>query len=68
MGAEPGLAPEPAPDADLLLVHRERYLQAVRRLSEDPYGPPEAGIGHGGDDPAFRLINYGFRVAAVQSR
>ena len=53
VGAEPGLAPEPAPDADLLLVHTERYLRAVRRLSADPFGRPEAGIGQGGDDPAF---------------
>jgi acetoin utilization protein AcuC len=54
VGAEPGLAPEPAPDDDLLLLHGARYLAAVKRLSRDPDGPPEAGIGRGGDDPAFR--------------
>src|SRR5947207_9739677 len=53
LGATPGLAPEPAPDADLLLCHAERYLRAVKRLSADPSGPAEAGIGHGGGDPAF---------------
>jgi acetoin utilization protein AcuC len=52
VGAQPGLAPEPAPDDDLLLVHTARYLAAVKRLSADPDGPPEAGIGLG-DDPPF---------------
>src|SRR6476646_5992352 len=33
VGAEPGLAPEPAPDDELLLVHAARYLAAVKRLS-----------------------------------
>jgi acetoin utilization protein AcuC len=53
VGAEPGLAPEPALDEDLLLVHSARYLAAVKRLSADPDGPSEAGIGRGSDDPAF---------------
>jgi len=53
VGAEPGLAPEPAPDEDLLLVHTARYLDVVKRFSEDPWRPPEAGIGLGGDDPPF---------------
>jgi acetoin utilization protein AcuC len=53
VGAEPGLAPEPAPDPDLLLCHTARYLAAVKRLSLDPFGPPEAGIGQGGDNPSF---------------
>ena len=52
IGAEPGLAPEPAPDAELLRVHAARYLAVVRRLSLDPFGPPEGGLGPG-DDPAF---------------
>lgn len=52
LGAEPAIAPEPATDDDLLLVHTARYIAAVRRLSADPEGPPEAGIGPG-DDPAF---------------
>ena len=53
VGAEPGLAPEPAPDEDLLLCHTRAYLDAVRRLSADPFGPSEAGIGAGGDNPSF---------------
>lgn len=53
LGAEPGIAPEPAPDEDLLLCHTQRYLAAVRRLSADPSGPPEAGFGPYGDDPPF---------------
>jgi acetoin utilization protein AcuC len=53
LGAEPGLAPEPARDDDLLLAHTAEYLAAVRRLSADPYGAPEAGIGPGGDNPSF---------------
>jgi acetoin utilization protein AcuC len=53
VGAEPGLAPEPAPDADLLRCHTARYIAAVKRLSADPWGTPEAGIGMGGDNPAF---------------
>jgi acetoin utilization protein AcuC len=53
VGAEPGLAPEPAPDPDLLRCHTARYLAAVKRLSADPFGPPEAGIGQGGDNPSF---------------
>jgi acetoin utilization protein AcuC len=52
IGAEPGLAPEPAPDDDLLLAHTARYIAAVKRLSADPDGLPEAGIGPG-DDPPF---------------
>jgi acetoin utilization protein AcuC len=53
VGAEPGLAPEPASDQDLLRCHTARYLAAVKRLSADPFGPPEAGIGQGGDNPSF---------------
>src|SRR3954449_11112069 len=53
VGAEPGLAPEPAADADLLRCHTAAYLAAVRRLSADPFGPAEAGIGIGGDNPSF---------------
>ncbi len=55
VGAEPGLAPEPASDEELLLCHTARYIATVRRLSEldnDPWGEPEAGIGPG-DDPPF---------------
>src|SRR5437899_991026 len=52
VGAEPGLAPEPASDEELRLVHTVAYLRAVRRLSADPSGPPEAGIAPG-DNPPF---------------
>jgi acetoin utilization protein AcuC len=53
LGADPGLAPEPASDEDLLLAHTAEYIAAVRRLSVDPFGPAEAGIGPGGDNPSF---------------
>ena len=53
VGAEPGLAPEPATDDDLGLCHSARYIEVVRRFSEQPYGGPAAGIGEGGDDPPF---------------
>ncbi len=53
VGAEPGLAPEPAPDDELLWCHTRGYLDTVKRLSIDPFGFPEAGIGQGGDDPPF---------------
>jgi acetoin utilization protein AcuC len=53
LGAEPGLAPEPASDAELRWCHSPEYLEVVRRFSADPYGFPEAGIGEGGDCPPF---------------
>jgi acetoin utilization protein AcuC len=54
LGAEPGLAPEPAPDADLSLCHQQRYIDAVKRFSARPFGDEgEFGIGEGGDDPPF---------------
>ena len=53
VGAEPGLAPEPAPDDELLWCHERRYIEIVKRFSADPFGFPEAGIGVGGDDPPF---------------
>ena len=53
VGAEPGLAPEPAPDEELLWCHTRRYIETVKRFSVDPYGFGEAGIGEGGDDPPF---------------
>lgn len=52
VGAEPGLAPEPASDADLLLCHDREYIEVVRLFSVDPFGFAEAGIGLG-DNPAF---------------
>lgn len=55
VGAEPGLAPEPPPDDELLLAHTRQYIEVVRRFSEIDHGwmEPEAGIGVGGDDPPF---------------
>ena len=54
LGAEPGLAPEPASDADLRLCHTAAYLKAVKRFSANPFGSDSAsGIGEGGDDPPF---------------
>ncbi len=38
VGAEPGLAPEPASDEELLWCHTRRYIEVVRRFSKDPYG------------------------------
>ncbi len=54
VGAEPGLAPEPATDDELLAVHTEAYLAAVRRFSADSGLPPAFGIAPGGDVPPFR--------------
>ena len=54
VGAEPGLAPEPAFDEDLLRCHERRYIDVVKRFSASPFGAdPRAGIGEGGDDPPF---------------
>ncbi len=54
VGAEPGLAPEPATDDELRLCHTRRYIDVVRRFSANPFGgDAEAGIGEGGDNPAF---------------
>lgn len=53
LGARPGLAPEPAIENELLEVHAAHYLAAVRRLSADPNGRPEAGFAAYGDDPPF---------------
>jgi acetoin utilization protein AcuC len=53
MGARPGLAPEPATDADLLVCHTARYLEIVRGFGTDPDRSPAAGIGPFGDCPPF---------------
>ena len=53
VGAEPGLAPEPAPDDELLWCHTQRYIDIVRAFSADPFGMPSAGIAEGGDVPPF---------------
>ena len=55
VGAEPGLAPEPATDDELGWLHSPDYIAAVRRFSAEPTDAdwrPAAGIGPG-DDPAF---------------
>ena len=54
LGAEPGLAPEPAIDDELRLCHTRRYIDVVKRFSANPFsGDSDAGIGEGGDDPPF---------------
>lgn len=54
VGAEPGLAPEPATDEELRLCHTQRYIDVVKRFSARPFGGDgEGGIGEGGDDPPF---------------
>ena len=54
LGAEPGLAPKPATDDELLLSHTARYIEVVRRFSEEGSRAiqSEAGIG-AGDNPPF---------------
>jgi acetoin utilization protein AcuC len=52
VGAEPGLAPEPAPDRDLVACHTSGYITTVRAFSEDPFRLPAAGISPG-DNPPF---------------
>ncbi len=52
VGARPGLAPEPASDADLERVHLPAYLDTVKAFSRDPGRPGAAGIGIS-DNPAF---------------
>jgi len=53
VGAEPGLAPEPASDDELLWCHTRSFVDLVRHFSADPSRSAEAGIGAGGDDPPF---------------
>jgi acetoin utilization protein AcuC len=52
LGAEPGLAPEPASDDELEWLHSAAYVAAVKAFSADPRRASEAGIGPG-DDPPF---------------
>jgi acetoin utilization protein AcuC len=52
-GASEFIAPEPAQDGALERLHAPAYIAAVKRLSADPEGPSEAGIGYGGDCPPF---------------
>jgi acetoin utilization protein AcuC len=70
LGAEPGLAPEPASD-DLLLCHTSRYIEAVKRMSgldHDPWGAAEAGIGPGDDPPFPGMHDAGAAVAGGSLR
>ncbi len=68
VGAEPGLAPEPAADADLLLCHAREYIEVVRRFSADPFGFPEAGIGLGDNPPFAGMHDAGAAVAGGSLR
>src|SRR3954471_24049818 len=52
VGAEPGLAPEPATDEELAWVHEPGYIETVKAFSQQPSAAPRAGIGPG-DTPAF---------------
>jgi acetoin utilization protein AcuC len=52
IGAEEFIEPRVAGDAELERIHDPAYLEIVRSFSEDPAGPPRAGIGPG-DCPAF---------------
>jgi acetoin utilization protein AcuC len=52
VGAQPGLAPVPATDDELLRVHVPAYVEAVKALSHDPSLPGTMGIGVS-DNPAF---------------
>ncbi len=57
VGAEPGLAPEPATDDELRWCHTAGYVHVVRHFSlaaeHGGWLEAEAGIGFGGDDPPF---------------
>jgi acetoin utilization protein AcuC len=63
VGAQPGLAPEPASDEELEWLHAPEYLAAVKRFSADPSAEPAAGIGPG-DDPPFRGMHEAAAVVA----
>jgi acetoin utilization protein AcuC len=71
LGAEPGLAPEPATDDELLLCHTARYLAVVKRFSEldqEPWSEAEAGIGPGDDPPFPGMHGAGAAVAGGSLR
>ena len=63
LGGQPGLAPQPASDEELLAVHEPSYLRTVRRFSEDPRLPPAMGIGPG-DVPPFAGMHEAAAVVA----
>jgi acetoin utilization protein AcuC len=68
VGATPGLAPEPASDAELLLSHTPEYVDVVRRFSYDPFGFPEAGIGLSDNPPFAGMHDAGAAVAGGSLR
>jgi acetoin utilization protein AcuC len=68
VGAVPGLAPEPAPDDELLWCHTPAYIATVRRFSADPFGPGTAGIGTGDDPPFAGMHDAGAMVAGGSLR
>ena len=53
VGAKPGLAPEPVPDAELEPCHAPGFVRVVRGFSSDPFGLANAGISEYGDVPPF---------------
>ena len=71
LGAEPGLAPEPAAVDELLACHTARYVRVVQRFSEadlDPWAESEAGIGPGDDPPFHGMHEAGAMVAGGSLR
>ncbi len=66
VGAEPGLAPAPATDDDLLRVHLPAYLAQVRRFSADPTLPGAMGVGLS-DQPAFAGMHEVSAIVAAGS-
>jgi acetoin utilization protein AcuC len=71
LGAEPGLAPEPATDSELLFCHTARYVAVVKRFSEldlEPWSEGEAGIGPGDDPPFHGMHEAGAAVAGGSLR
>ena len=71
LGAEPGLAPEPAADEELRWCHTKHYIQTVRRFSDgevEPWSGGEAGIGPGDDPPFPGMHEAGAAVAGGSIR
>ena len=66
VGAEPGLAPDPAPDDELLRVHVPAYLAQVKRFSTDPTLPGAMGVGLS-DQPAFEGMHEAAAIVAAGS-
>jgi len=52
VGAEPGLAPEPATDDELAWVHDPAYIETIKAFGRTPLAASRAGIGPG-DTPPF---------------